>query len=158
MIIFTIFLGHQNPGRDHYLLCFNFSFILELPYHASLWHGVVAWTKTMVSTLLSVIIFTGRPFPPPHPTFMGARGTHKRHQRYNYSYHRVQNSYQILRKSWFDTNIGLLLFLHVIPFQPSPSLLRVYLNSIGNVTIPTNVPKNYEFHTNVGRLRLFLQT
>ena len=33
--------------------------------------------KTTVSTLLSVIIFTGRPFP--QPTFTGARGAHKRH-------------------------------------------------------------------------------
>ena len=53
--------------------------------------------KTTVSTLLSVIIFTGRPFP--HPIFTGAGGTHKRHQGYNYSYHRVQNSYQLFRKA-----------------------------------------------------------
>ena len=33
------------------------------------------------------------------PTFMGARGAHKRHQGYNYSYQRVQNSYQLFRKS-----------------------------------------------------------
>ena len=33
--------------------------------------------------LLSVHIFTGRPF------FMGARGAHKRHQKYDYSYQRV---------------------------------------------------------------------
>ena len=50
----------------------------------------------MVSTLLSVIISAGRPFP--QPTFTGARGEHKWHQGYNYSYHRVQNSYQLLRK------------------------------------------------------------
>ena len=49
-------------------------------------------------------------------------------------------------------------FLHVTPFQPSPmSLLRAHLNGIGNVTIHLNVPKDYELHTNVGRLRLFLQ-
>ena len=63
-----------------------------------------------------------------------------------------------IKKSLFDTNVGLLLFLHVTPFQPSPiSLLSLHLNVIGNVTIHLNVPKNYEFHTNVGRLRLFLQ-
>jgi hypothetical protein len=30
----------------------------------------------------------------------------------------------------------------------------MYLNGIGNITIHMNVPKNYEFRTNVGRLRL----
>ena len=52
----------------------------------------------------------------------------------------------------------ILLFLHVAPFQPSPiSLLRGHLNSIRNVTIYLNAPKNYEFHTNIGSLQLFLQ-
>ena len=37
------------------------------------------------------------------------------------------------------------------------SLLRVHLKGIGYVTIQLNVPKNYEFHTNVGRLQLFIQ-
>ena len=36
-------------------------------------------------TIISVNIFTNR------PSFMGARGAHKRHHWYNYSYHRVQN-------------------------------------------------------------------
>ena len=45
----------------------------------------------------------------------------------------------------------------MLPFPTLPiSLLRVHLNGIGNVTIHLNVPKNYEFRTNVGRLRLFL--
>ena len=47
--------------------------------------------KTVVTTLLSVIIFTGRPLPP--SPFTGARGAHKQHQGYIYSYHRVHNSY-----------------------------------------------------------------
>jgi hypothetical protein len=56
------------------------------------------------------------------------------------------------------TNVGLLLLLHVTPFQPSSmSLLRVHLNGIGNITSHLKVPDNYEFHTNVGRLRLFVQ-
>jgi hypothetical protein len=63
-----------------------------------------------------------------------------------------------IKKSWFDTNVGLLLFLRVTPFQPSPkSLLGVHLNGIGNITIHLNVLDNYEFHTNISRLRLFLQ-
>jgi hypothetical protein len=37
------------------------------------------------------------------------------------------------------------------------SLLSVILNDIGNVAIHINALKNYEFHTNVGHLRLFLQ-
>ena len=49
--------------------------------------------KTIVSTLLSVIIFTGRPLPPPPLPITGARDAHKRHQGYIYSYHRVENSY-----------------------------------------------------------------
>ena len=88
------------------------------------------------------------------PSFKGARCAHKRHHGYNYSYHGDQN----LNKSWFDTNVGLPLFLHVTPFQPtSISLISIYLNGIGKVVIILEVPKNYEFHTNVGRLRLFLQ-
>ena len=52
----------------------------------------------------------------------------------------------------------MLTFLHVTPFQPSPiSLLRVHLRKVGIVTIHLNVPKNYGFHSNVGRLRLILQ-
>ena len=50
--------------------------------------GISVFPKTTVSTLLSVIIFTG---------------AHKQHQWYNYSYHRVQNSHQLFRKPWFDT-------------------------------------------------------
>jgi hypothetical protein len=68
--------------------------------------------KTTVSTLLSVIIFTGRSFP--HHTFKGARGAHKRHQGYNYSYHWVQNSYQLFQKPWFDT-ILLLFYISPLP-------------------------------------------
>ena len=76
----------------------------------------------MILTLLSVIIFTGHPFPP-LPPFTGARGARKWHQGFNYSYHRVQNSYQLFQKSGFDTNVGLLIFLDVTPFQPLPILL-----------------------------------
>ena len=48
-----------------------------------------------------------------------------------------------IKKSWFDTNVGFLLHLHVTPFQPSPmSLLSAHLNGIGNVAIHLNVPKN----------------
>jgi hypothetical protein len=66
----------------------------------------------------------------PPPTFMGARSLLKRHKGYNYSYHRVQNSYQLFRKSWFDIKVGLLLFVHVTPFQPSLiPLLKVHLNA-----------------------------
>ena len=39
--------------------------------------------STTVSTLLSVIIFTGRPLPP--PSYTGDRGAHKWHQGYIYS-------------------------------------------------------------------------
>ena len=78
--------------------------------------GISVFTKTTVSTLLSVIISIGRPFP--HPTFTGARGAHKRHQVYSYSFHRVQYSYQLFWKAWFDTI--LLLFLHVAPSNPRP--------------------------------------
>ena len=55
--------------------------------------------KTTVSTLLSVIFFTG------------AISAHKRHQGYNYSYHWVQNSDHLLRIPSFNTI--LLLFIHV---------------------------------------------
>ena len=55
-------------------------------------------------TILSVIIFTARPFP--HPTCAGVRGAHKWHQGYNYTYHRALNSYQLFRKPWFDIAIA----------------------------------------------------
>jgi hypothetical protein len=48
--------------------------------------------------------FSGRPLPP--SSFTGARGAHKRQQGYIYSYHRVQNSYQLL----FDTNAVFYYF------------------------------------------------
>jgi hypothetical protein len=46
--------------------------------------------------------------PSPSPKFTGV-SAHKRHI---YSYHRVQNSYQLYCKSCFDSNV-YLLFLHV---------------------------------------------
>ena len=78
--------------------------------------GISVFPKTMISILLSVIIFTGRPFP--RPTLKGARGAYKRHHGYNYSYHQIQNSYQLFRKPWFDTI--LLLILHVTPSNSRP--------------------------------------
>ena len=41
------------------------------------------------NTIISVALY--------HPTFSDARGAQKQHQEYNYSYHRVQNSYQLFR-------------------------------------------------------------
>ena len=41
--------------------------------------------------------FTCRPLPP--PPFTGARGAHKRQQGYIYSYHQVQNSHQLFKKT-----------------------------------------------------------
>ena len=91
------------------------------PCHASLTHKCGCMDEESVFptsdlTLLSVIIFTGRPFP--HPTFTGARGAPKRHQGYIYSYHWVENSYQLFRKPWIVTNVGLLLILHFTPTNP----------------------------------------
>ena len=84
--------------------------------------GISLFPITTVSTLLSVIIFTGRPFP--HPTFTGARGAPKRHQGYNYSYHRAQNSYQLFRKPMIQHYSSIISICH--PFQSSPiPLLRV---------------------------------
>jgi hypothetical protein len=50
--------------------------------------------KTTVSTLISVIILTGRLLP----SLRAAKGAHKRHQGHIYSYHRVQNSYWLFKK------------------------------------------------------------
>ena len=89
---------------------------------------------TTVSTLLSVIIFTGLPLP--HPTFMGAKGAHKRHKRYNYLCHRVQNSYQLFRKHY----ASIIFTCH--PFQPSPiPLLRVLIFRIISSFDVTNLQK-----------------
>ena len=102
----------------------------------------------MISTLLSVITFTGRPLWVLEVHINNIRGITILISEYNI----------IIYSENHDSTLILVLYLHIIPFQLSSiSLLRVYLNSIGNVTIHLNVPKNYEFHTNVGRLRLFLQ-
>ena len=69
--------------------------------------------KSLYSRKLCFWHLSVSPFPT--PTFTGVRGAHKQYQRYNYSYHRVQNSYQLFRKPWFDTNVDILLFLHVTP-------------------------------------------
>ena len=44
------------------------------------------------------------------PPFTGATGAHKRHQGNIYSYHRVQNSYQLFKTLWFNTNFVFYYF------------------------------------------------
>ena len=98
----------------------------------------------MVSTLLSMNILTGGP----HPLWVLEVHINKIT---GITIHVTESK---IKKSSLDTNVGLLLFLHVTPFQPSPKLLlRVHLN----VTIHLNVLKNYAFRTDVGHLRLFLE-
>ena len=71
------------------------------------------------------------------PIFTGAWGEHK-HQEYNYSHHRTQNSYQLFRKPSFDTNVGFLLFLHVTP----SNLLDIIAKDITfSVSGPVDVTK-----------------
>ena len=72
--------------------------------------------KTTVSTLLSVIIFTGRLFS--LLTFTGARVAHKRHQGYSYSYHRAQNFISAIPKTMIRHYFSIISICH--PFQPSP--------------------------------------
>ena len=82
-----------------------------------------------------MIIFTGRPLPP--TPFTGARGAHKLHQGFIYSYHRVQNSYWLLKKKHDSTLMLFSVIFTCHPFQPSSiSLLRVYflISSPFNVT------------------------
>ena len=89
--------------------------------------------KTMVSTLLSVIISTGLPFP--HPTFMGVRRAHKRHQGYNYSYHWVQNSYQLLKHPGLTLMLSSIIFTWH-PFQP---LVHIFAKSFISVFPKTTI-------------------
>ena len=91
------------------------SILVSCIYVYSLWDSVVAWMRNIsvpenygFDTIICNYFYSSP----------------KRHQGYNYSYHRAQNSYQLFRKPWFDTNVGLLLFLHVTPSKP---LLRVIL-------------------------------
>ena len=73
-------------------------------------------------TLLSVIVFTGRPFP--QPTFTGARGAYKQHL--NYSYHRVQKFISAIPKTMFRLYSTIIFTCY--PFQSSRMpLLRVVL-------------------------------
>ena len=86
-------------------------------------HGwdISVFPKTMVSTLLSVIIFTNRSFPP--FTCTGVRSVHKWHQGYIYSY-RVQNLYHLFQKPMIRHYSSIIFTCH--SFQPlSISLLRV---------------------------------
>ena len=69
----------------------------------------------------------------------GIRGTHKRHQRYNYLYHRVQNSYQLF-PMLMDTHIH-------IPYCPyGNGGLILDLNGIEGV-IHLSFPENYSLDT-----------
>ena len=71
--------------------------------------------KLQFFTLLSVIIFTG------------ARGANKRHLGYNYSYHWVQNSFQLFQKTIIQHYSSIIFMCP--PFQPScMPLLRVVLS------------------------------
>ena len=98
------------------------------PCHASLWHCVAAWMrnnsfpKTTVLTLLSVVIFYISPFPTLHT---GARGVHKRHQGYNYLYHRIQNSYQLFQ------NHDSTLFFYFVYMSPLPTLAHTIAKGSG---------------------------
>ena len=73
--------------------------------------------NTTVSTLLSVIISTDRPFP--QPTFTGARGEHKRQLFISPSKFHIRYS-----KTTIQHYSAIIFTCH--PFQPLPiSLLRV---------------------------------
>ena len=56
---------------------------------------ISVFPKTIVTGLLSVITFTGNHLP--LLTFTCARGAHKRDHENIYSYHRVQNLYQLFK-------------------------------------------------------------
>ena len=87
----------------------------------------------MVSTLLSMNIFTGR------PSFMGARRAHKRHHAYILSYHRVQNLYQLFKNHDSTLMLSSIIFTYH-PFQPSSiSLLRV--GNAFSISSPFDVTK-----------------
>ena len=95
--------------------------------------------------------------------FSGARD--KRHQGYNYSYHRVQNSYQLFKKNHYLT---LMLYSNIFtchPFQPSSiSLLRVgNAFSISSLFDVTKLQKNVlmchrlaAFHSQCQWTRIFI--
>ena len=83
-------------------------------------------------------IFKGSHLPP--RTFTGARGARKRHHGYVYSYHRVQNSYQLFRKKHDSTLMQSSIIFTCHPFQPtSISLLRV--SNTFSISSPFDVTK-----------------
>ena len=105
-----------------------------------------------------MIIFTGRYLTP--LAFMGARGAHKWHQEYIYSYHRVQKSYQLFEKPLILSSIIFTWY----PFQPlSISLLRLgntfSISPLFNVTFKKIVLMSHRmaaFHSQCQWIRIFL--
>ena len=122
-----------------------------------------------------MIIFTGRPLPPPPPALWYQwyiTLSHAPHLRVlevhiiGISGISIVINESKIHISYLRNHDSTLMLSYIIfichPFHPSPiSLLRVHLNGIGNVTIHLKVPKNYinyiPFHTNVCHVRLFLQ-
>ena len=87
--------------------------------------GISVFPNTTVPTQLSVIIFTGRPFP--HPTFTGARNPHLVNGIRGITIHITESKIHISYSENHDSTLILLLFL-CHPFEPSlVSLLRVVL-------------------------------
>ena len=94
---------------------------------------------TLVSRVLSVIIFTVSHLPPLPLSFTGARGAHKRHHGNIYSYHRVQNSYQLFKTPWFDTNV-VFYYFYMPPFQPS-SISQLRVGNSFSISSPFDITK-----------------
>ena len=94
--------------------------------------------KTIVSALLSVIIFTGRSLPP--SPFMSAWDAHKQHQGYIYSYHRVQNFYQLFKNPWFDINAFFFYFY----MSPLPILIHIVTKGIRFRSVLLSMLLNYK--------------
>ena len=82
--------------------------------------------------------FTGRPLPP-FP-FTGARGAHKRQQAYIYSYQRVQHSYQLFKKPWFDTPVVFYYFY----MSPLPTLVHIVAKGISSRSVLLSMLLNYK--------------
>ena len=125
----------------------TFMQFIRWPCHASLWHSVVAWMRNIsvpenyILTLLSVIIFTGRPFP--HLAFTDARGAHKRHQG-----HITESKIHISYSDNHDSTLMLSsIFLHVTLFRSALLLMLqnykkkncLCVSSTGSLSFPMSV-------------------
>jgi hypothetical protein len=90
--------------------------------------------KTAVSTLLSVIISTGRPFP--YPSFTGPRGAYQQHK--GITIHITESNIHIS----YSENHDSTLFFYYFYMSPLPTLAHIIVKgSTFSISSPFDITK-----------------